>query len=127
VLRDTFNINVPGETDLPGWRIKAEVIADSTGSDNGFSASFDLDKAGNKLTVRRRRPGDRFHPLGMKQSKKLQDFMVDVKIPRAWRDRVPVVSTGEQILWVVGWRIDDRVKVTEKTKEILRLQFERSI
>jgi tRNA(Ile)-lysidine synthase len=127
VLRDTFKINVPGETDLPGWRIKAEVIADSTGSDNGFSASFDLEKAGNKLTVRQRRPGDRFHPLGMKQSKKLQDFMVDVKIPRAWRDRVPVVSTGEQILWVVGWRIDDRVKVTEKTKKILRLQFERSI
>jgi tRNA(Ile)-lysidine synthase len=126
-LSGTSGINIPGETDLPGWRIKAEVITGSAGSDNGFSASFDLDKAGKKLVVRRRRPGDRFQPLGMSQTKKLQDFMVDVKIPRAWRDRLPVVSTDKQILWVVGWRIDDRVKVTRKTKQILRLKFERAI
>jgi tRNA(Ile)-lysidine synthase len=63
----------------------------------------------------------------MNQTKKLQDFMVDAKIPRLWRDRVPLVSSPQQILWVVGWRIDDRVKVTENTKKILRLQFERLI
>jgi tRNA(Ile)-lysidine synthase len=63
----------------------------------------------------------------MNQTKKLQDFMVDAKIPSSWRDRVPLVSSAKQILWVVGWRIDDRVKVTEKTKKILRLQFERLI
>jgi tRNA(Ile)-lysidine synthase len=84
-----------------------------------------LDKIGKKLVVRRRRPGDRFQPLGMNQTKKLQDFMVDAKIPRAWRDRVPLVSSSKQILWVVGWRMDDRVKVTKNTKNILRLQFER--
>jgi len=126
-LRGTSSINIPGETDLPGWRIRAEVITGSTGSDNGFSASFDLDNLGKKLAVRRRKPGDRFQPLGMNQSKKLQDFMVDVKIPRSWRDRVPVVSMDDQILWVVGWRIDDRVKVTKKTKKVLRLKFERSV
>jgi tRNA(Ile)-lysidine synthase len=126
-ILDTSNINIPGMTDLPGWQIKADVITGSTGSDNGFSASFDLDKVGNKLVVRRRRQGDRFQPLGMNQTKKLQDFMVDVKIPRSWRDRVPLVSTDDQILWVVGWRIDDRVKVTGKTKKVLRLKFERAI
>jgi tRNA(Ile)-lysidine synthase len=126
-LQSTSSITVPGATELTGWRIKADVITRSTGRDNGFSANFDLDKLDKKLVVRRRRPGDRFRPLGMNQSKKLQDFMVDVKIPRSWRDRVPVVSTDEQIVWVVGWRIDDRVKVTDKTQKVLHLQFERSI
>jgi tRNA(Ile)-lysidine synthase len=124
-LKGVDSINVPGETDIPGWRIRAAIVRKSTGSDNGLIASFDLDKIDQKLTVRRRRPGDRFQPLGMNQTKKLQDFMVDAKIPRAWRDRVPLVSSAGQILWVVGWRIDDRVKVTEKTKKILRLHFER--
>jgi tRNA(Ile)-lysidine synthase len=124
-LRGIPDINIPGETDLPGWRVRADIIKESAGNDNGLAASFDLDKVGKKLTVRQRRPGDRFQPLGMSQTKKLQDFMVDARIPRSWRDRVPLVTSAEQILWVVGWRIDDRAKVTGKTKKILRLQFER--
>jgi tRNA(Ile)-lysidine synthase len=124
-LKGTFSINIPGETDLAGWRVRADIIQEVVGNGNGLAASFDLDKVGTELVVRRRRPGDRFQPLGMSQTKKLQDFMVDSRIPRSWRDRVPLICSPEQILWVVGWRIDDRVKVTENTKEILRLQFER--
>jgi len=124
-LQNSASINIPGATDLPGWRVRAEIVQKSIGNENNLTASFDLDKIGKKLVVRRRRPGDRFQPLGMSQTKKLQDFMVDAKIPRVWRDRVPVVSSARQILWVVGWRMDDRVKVTEKTKKILHLQFER--
>jgi len=124
-LQGTAVINIPGETDFSGWRVKADIIQEPGESDNGLTASFDLDKVGKELTVRRRSPGDRFQPLGMNQTKKLQDYMVDVKIPRSWRDRVPLVSSAKQILWVVGWRIDDRVKVTKNTKNILRLKFER--
>jgi tRNA(Ile)-lysidine synthase len=61
----------------------------------------------------------------MSHTKKLQDFMVDSRIPGSWRDRVPLVCSPEQILWVVGWRIDDRAKVTENTKQVLCLKFER--
>jgi len=50
--------------------------------------------------------------------------MIDAKIPRAWRQRVPIVCSPQHILWVVGWRIDDRVKVTKSTKKMLRLKFE---
>ncbi len=126
-LSDSIALNIPGETGVTGWRVRAEVSSNSSGSENGLIASFDLDRAGRELEVRRRKPGDRFQPLGMHQIKKLQDFMVDAKIPRDWRDRVPLVSSGKQILWVVGYRIDDRVKVTDKTKQILRLRFERSV
>jgi tRNA(Ile)-lysidine synthase len=124
-LKGTSKIEVPGETNLPGWRIRADIVQEVVSGEDGFVASFDLSKVGKKLTVRRRRPGDRFQPLGMRQSKKLQDFMVDSRIPSSWRDRVPLVCSPGRILWVVGWRIDDRVKVSENTKQVLRLQFER--
>ena len=127
LLQGTYCINIPGETDLPGWRVKADIVQQSDGCDNGLIAGFDLDKVDQRLVVRQRRPGDRFQPLGMAQTKKLQDFMVDAKIPRTWRDRVPLVSSSRHIMWVVGWRINDRVKITEKTKRILRLQFERLV
>jgi tRNA(Ile)-lysidine synthase len=124
-LKGTFNIKIPGETGLPGWRVRADIIRQVVGDEDGLAASFDLDKVGRELVLRQRRPGDRFQPLGMSQTKKLQDFMVDSRIPRSWRDRVPLICSPERILWVVGWRIDDRAKVTENTKDILRLQFER--
>ena len=125
-LGNVFNINVPGETVLPGWQVRADILwGMAAGGEDGFVANFDLDKAGEELTVRQRRPGDRFRPLGMSRTKKLQDFMVDTKIPRSWRDQVPLVCSPEHILWVVGQRIDDRVKVTETTKSVLRLEFER--
>jgi tRNA(Ile)-lysidine synthase len=124
-LQGTTSINIPGETDLSGWRVRADIVRQAVDNDNGLTASFDLDRVGQKLVVRPRRPGDRFQPLGMNQTKKLQDFMVDAKIPRTWRDRVPLVTSARQILWVVGWRMDDRVKVTDMTKNILSLKFER--
>jgi tRNA(Ile)-lysidine synthase len=124
-LQGTTSINIPGETDLSGWRVRADIVRQAVDNDNGLTASFDLDRVGQKLVVRRRRPGDRFQPLGMNQTKKLQDFMVDAKIPRTWRDRVPLVTSARQILWVVGWRMDDRVKVTDMTKNILSLKFDR--
>ncbi len=126
ILTGEFQLNIPGETILPGWRVVAEIITEFMAfpGNNNLVALFDFQKTGNRLLVRSRKPGDRFQPLGMKELKKLQDFMVDAKIPRLWRDCIPLVCSPEQILWVVGWRIDDRVKVTETTKEILRLQFE---
>ncbi len=124
-LKGISSIKIPGETDLPGWRVRADIIGQVVSDEDGLAASFDLNRVGKELTVRQRRPGDRFQPLGMSQTKKLQDFMVDSRIPGSWRDRVPLICSPEQILWVVGWRIDDRAKVTENTKDILRLQFER--
>ncbi len=93
---------------------------------NLFTAYFDLNKTGDKVVVRSRQPGDRFQPLGMSQPKKLSEFMIDAKVPCDWRERIPLVCSPEHILWVVGWRIDDRVKVTQDTKEMLCLKFERT-
>ncbi|MFC1950349.1 tRNA lysidine(34) synthetase TilS [Chloroflexota bacterium] len=130
ILDGEFPLKIPGEILLPGWRIEANIISLSTVKGkpkgaNGFTSYFDLDKTGDKLVVRSRRPGDRFQPLGMNQPKKLGEFMIDTKIPSAWRQRVPIVCSPKHILWIVGWRIDERVKVTNRTRQALCLEFKR--
>ena len=127
LLKVDSPLKIPGETLLPGWRIEATMITREAMKDNtgDYKACFDFDKAGDKLVVRSRQTGDRFQPLGMNQPKKLGEFMIDAKIPQAWRGRVPLVCAEEKILWVVGWRIDERAKVTPQTKRVLRLEFRR--
>jgi len=126
-LEAEFPLKLPGETSLPGWRIGASIISreQMMEKNDDFTAYFDLDKTGDKLVVRSRQPGDRFQPLGMSQPKKLNEFMIDAKIPQAWRQRIPIICSPEHILWVVSWRIDDRVKVTDTTQRILCLEFQR--
>ncbi len=123
-LKGENRLNVPGDTELPGWLVRASITQHGEKAE-GFMACLDLDAAGGDLVLRGRKDGDRFQPLGMGEPKRLQDFMVDAKIPRIWRDRVPLVCSPGGILWVVGWRIAERVKVTDSTKHVLRLEFER--
>ncbi len=121
-----YALNVPGETKFPGWKVRADIREGRSDSDDaGYKACLDVDSVGSELFVRTRLPGDRFQPLGMSETKKLQDFMVDAKIPQVWRARVPLVCCGERIVWVVGWRIDHRARVTESTGRVLGIEFER--
>jgi len=125
MLRGESQLKIPGETLLPGWRVEAAILPPESTKDAGdYKAYFDFDKTGSRIIVRSCQTGDRFQPLGMSQPKKLGEFMIDAKIPRAWRQRVPIVCSPSQILWVVGWRIDERVKVTDRTQQILCLKFE---
>ena len=126
-LEGEHRLKVPGLTELPGWRVRCSIL-DAPAADAGepvLSACLDLDVTGMEVTVRARRSGERFQPLGMEQPKKLQDFMVDARIPRPWRDRVPLVCSPRHLLWVVGWRIDHRARVTPSTRRVLSLVFER--
>ena len=139
-LPGEFPLKVPGKTVFPGWNVIASIVGERVDSlslrgvlstsegtcQSNLVADFDLHKTGTELSVRQRRPGDRFQPLGMNMPKKLPEFMVDAKIPRSWRGHIPIVCSPQQIIWVVGWRIDDRVKVTEASKEVLRLEFIKS-
>jgi tRNA(Ile)-lysidine synthase len=139
-LPGEFPLKVPGKTIFPGWKVIADIIGEQGDSLSlrgilstsegtcqiNLVADFDLHKTGTELFVCQRRPGDKFQPLGMGMPKKLTEFMVDAKIPRSWRGRIPIVCSPRQIIWVVGWRIDDRVKVNESSKEILRLEFLKS-
>lgn len=83
-------------------------------------ACLDLERLEFPLKVRRWQPGDRFFPLGMKHPKKVSDFLIDEKVPLNIKDRVCVLTSGEEIAWLIGYRIDERFKVTEDTQNIFK-------
>jgi tRNA(Ile)-lysidine synthase len=85
---------------------------------------FDFDKLGNKITIRHRKEGDRFVPLGMSGSKKLKDFFMDEKICKEYRDQIPIICFDNEIGWIVGYRVSELFKVDENTKNILEIKVE---
>jgi len=82
---------------------------------NENEISIDLDKIDGVLSVRFRKDGDRFQPMGMRGTKKLKKFFIDLKIPAEKRDQIPLVCDESGIIWVVGHRLSERVKVDEST------------
>ena len=86
------------------------------------SEVMDMDCVGDRLWVRGRLAGDRFQPLGMEGSKSLQEFMIDARIPRRWRDGLPLVLSERGVVCVPGWRIAHWARVTEATRRVLRLR-----
>jgi tRNA(Ile)-lysidine synthase len=86
----------------------------------------DADRLGGPLTVRNWRPGDWFCPSGMKgHRKKLQDFFVDQKVPRKRRAEVPLVMVPAGIVWVVGYRGDERFLAGRATTRVVTLKLVR--
>jgi tRNA(Ile)-lysidine synthase len=134
---------LPGAVDVPGtpWRLSAQLLdaadspqpgaepvaaaEDAGASPGAMRAYLDADAVGGPLVVTTWRPGDRFMPLGMKGEKKLQDYFVDAKVPRAARAEVPVVWGPAHIVWVAGQRIDDRARVRPETRRVLALRLAR--
>lgn len=91
---------------------------------NRLQEMFDGDKIVHpRLQIRKRRDGDRFQPLGMRGTKKLKDFFIDEKVPLKLRDRIPILVNGDEILWVVGYRISDKFKITSSTAKRLKVTF----
>ncbi len=79
------------------------------------------DSFSGKFVLRNWRAGDKFKPLGMKRNKKISDFLTDLKIPSAEKKKILVLENNGKIIWVVGFRISDDVKITEQTKKRLEL------
>ena len=86
-------------------------------TDDPFSESFDFDKLRFPLLLRNWHKGDKFIPLGMKNFKKLSDFFIDEKISISEKDATWLLFSESNLVWVIGKRIDDRFKVTSKTKK----------
>lgn len=98
--------------ELDAWRKEEHVI----------EQIIDFDKVHLPLIVRARRPGDRFWPLGAPGSKKLSEFLIDAKVTPDDRDRVAVVCDQLGPVWIVGHRIDERVKLTRQSKRVLSIK-----
>jgi tRNA(Ile)-lysidine synthase len=131
-----FELSIPGEVLVApaGWRVSAAEagpggVAAEVGATtgNGAVAFVRRDAVDESLVVRNRRPGDRFRPVGLNGSKKLQDLFVDRKLARDERDRVPVVvDKSDRIVWVAGYGIDEAFRVTDSSQAVLVLRLTRA-
>lgn len=87
------------------------------------TASFDYNLIKGKIYIRNRKPGDVFFPAGMTGKKKLSDYFIDEKVPRAQRDRIPLICDEKRILWVAGYRKSAHARPDETSKKILTIRF----
>ena len=82
------------------------------------TACFDYEKLVFPLVIRKWKSGDKFIPSGMKGFKKLSDFFIDNKINRLLKEKTLLICSNDDIIWVIGHRIDERYKATSKTKKM---------
>ena len=87
------------------------------------SVYFDMDKIRFPLVIRNFRPGDRFSPLGMTGRQKLSKFFIDHKVSRAERKKCPILLSRNEIIWVVGHRLDNAVKIDPQTRRMLKAEL----
>jgi tRNA(Ile)-lysidine synthase len=127
-ITEETEVKIPGRTRLEGFGMEIEAavidkrIAPRPDSQEAY---LDYQQLTIPLRVRSFSPGDSFTPLGLNGKKKLKNFFIDLKIPHPERSKIPLVISGEDICWVAGWRIDERFKVGDKTKKILKLTIKK--
>jgi tRNA(Ile)-lysidine synthase len=124
-----YPLQVPGVTQIQEISVSvcAEILSwaqDQNPRDlPTCEAMLDYEKLPPTLFVRSRRDGDVFHPYGQVSETKLKDFLIKQKIPRAERNRIPLICTPEDIIWVGGIRTGEKWKVSGSTKTVLHLKL----
>ncbi|MBI2901850.1 MAG: tRNA lysidine(34) synthetase TilS [Planctomycetes bacterium] len=127
-------LKIPGTTAIPrlNLQIEAEVLEGKIVGLKEYIRNkdyteevIDLEKVKGPLVLRLRRNGDIFSPLGARGKVKLKKFFIDNKVPKPVRDRVPILTDEDKIIWVVGYRIGDDVKITDNTLRALKLKVSR--
>ncbi|HEX2945667.1 MAG TPA: tRNA lysidine(34) synthetase TilS [Clostridia bacterium] len=133
VLSFSHMLNIPGTTLIS--ELNAEITAAVVSADNidkcetlGYNPLvqyFDYTRLSRGINIRNRKNGDIFKPIKSNGTRKLKEYFIDIKIPREERDGIPLVCAGNEVIWVVGYKISDKFKVTENTKSILKLEYSR--
>lgn len=122
----SYRIIVPGQTLVPeaGLSINWDVleIRDGLPEKSTKEVLMDMDRIQGPMVLRSPAPGDRLRPQGLGGSKKVHDLLVDAHVPRRQRWRVPILADERGVLWVVGYRLDERVSPGPGTRRIMRAQ-----
>jgi len=92
---------------------------------NPFMQFFDYMKLNKGMNIRNRQEGDVFKPFLSNGTKKLKEYFIDSKIPREQRDGIPLLCMGHEVVWVIGDKISDKFKVTENTKSVIKIVYNR--
>ena len=121
-IKEVVQLNVPGITEVSYFNIRLETVINGMAavSETADTGLFNLDRVALPLFIRSRREGDYFYPAGMAGRKKLKEFLIDHKIPRADREKIPIlIDKNNAILWVMGLRMDERFRAKEDAKRRL--------
>ncbi len=132
--REPIAVALPGWTVLPSspWVLEADyfecsLLHEVHSNTDPWTAYLDAQALAGKLVLRPRRAGDRFCPQGMGgHSVSLGAFLINLKVPRAWRDRLPLLEADGTITWVCGYRIAEPAAVGHATRRVARLRFLRA-
>jgi tRNA(Ile)-lysidine synthase len=123
-----IKVHLPGEHVLPEWNlvVYGEITRQKPVEYTlPFTAYLDADKTGEgEFTIRSRKSGDRFHPLGSTGAKKLKDFFIDEKIPLRERDQILLLEKDGVIVWIAGIRPSELYKIDENTERVLMVKIE---
>jgi tRNA(Ile)-lysidine synthetase-like protein len=112
----TYTLEVPGELEIPEIAVRVRLSRGAvepwmfTGSADRAGLALPL-MEGDLVTIRNRRPGDRIHPLGARGSRRLKEVLIDRRVPRHVRERLPLLVVGERIAWAPGVTIDQRFRL----------------
>ncbi len=126
--KDSFPLDLPGQVMLSGgwkftgekWNIPALAREQMQENEDSFQAWLDAEKLDGGLSLRVRREGDRFEPLGLDgHTQKLSDFFTNVKLPQRARDRWPLLCAGDQIVWIPGYQPAHVARLTKTSRQIL--------
>lgn len=112
---------------LGPWLLNLRPEKGRTISDDPMCATVDFAKVRFPLLWRLWKAGDSFVPLGMTKKKKISDFLVDEHVSMTDKGRVTVLASGEDIIWVAGYRLDDRFKVSKETSMVLVVRLSKSV
>jgi tRNA(Ile)-lysidine synthase len=120
VIRHTGSYPLPGGGTLT---VRPSPPPEDLSAPSLHRAYFDPRTNPFPWTVRTFRPGDRFRPFGMAGTKKVKDFFIDEKVPAARRRRVPLLFSGENLLWICGFRIAESGRISPEDRDLLEVEI----
>ena len=120
-----YNAEIPGRVDIKELGIKVNFdlmdIAPALNFDTSSTVFMDNEEIFFPVIIRNAMPGDRIQPLGMNGTKKLKSFFIDEKIPKNRRREIPLLVDQKSVLWIMGMRLSERVKITSKTRRVVKI------
>ena len=126
-----YYVSLPGKSEIKKLKvgIDSEILSSPSKrnikNQDKLTAFLDMNKLKPPLRLRSRMNGDRFRPLGMRGTKSVADYLVDTKVPRCDRDEVMLLTSKNKIAWLVGYRISEDFKVTNKTNKVIKITIEK--
>jgi tRNA(Ile)-lysidine synthase len=121
-----YTMNIPGSLYIKErkYTVRSELTTKENVDFSDKNAVYlDLDKIHQPLIIRNRRDGDWFQPLGMQGQQKIKSLLIDHKIPRSKRNEIILLVDNISVIWIENMHLNDRVKITAETKDILKLEI----